>query len=426
MGQPDQERSYRGSASVATAYGSPKTRPAKDDGPKPKAAKGKRPTWAMVLLIIGSVVVLLSGGGYLLFRIGLNQVEGAVDQEDLFGGGGAAAPVGKNLDGSLNLLLVGVDTRTSSNEGSHSDTIIIMHVPASHDRAYMVSIPRDTSVNIPAFPKTNFGGGSYKVNAAFTFGSQNGGGDAGGFQLLAETLNKSYGLTFNAGAIVNFEGFSDIVQALGGVDMNIDETVYSIHRGFNTATGKPAAPYHINSQTGVPICDGPYTFDSNPLACAINGVQPVVYKKGPAHLGPADALDFVRARDGLEGTDYARQRHQLQFIKAVIKQTYDKGLSDPTKLSGFMKSIAKAFIFDGNGTSVGDWIFTLKGIKPAALLNIKMNGGKYVSYSGPAPDSRQALNDTSMELLKAIREDTDPNADKVGDFVSKHTDWVAA
>jgi len=55
-----------------------------------------------------------------------------------------------------------------------------------------------------------------------------------------------------------------------------------------------------------------------------------------------------------------------------------------------------------------------------------MNGGKFVSYTGPAPDSRQALNDTSMELIKAIREDTDPNADKVGDFVSKHTDWVAA
>ncbi len=426
MGQSDRDRVYRGSASVATAPGraKPRTKPEAPGGPGGGTRKRRRtPSWSTVLIVLGSIVVLLSGGGYLLLRVGLNSIDNSVEQKDLLGGSGAAA-TGRTLDGSLNLLLVGTDTRTDNNDGSHTDTIIVAHVPASHDRVYLVTIPRDTNVTIPPFSKSNFGGGSYKVNAAFSFGSQNGGGDAGGFQLLAATLNKEYGLSFDAGAIVNFEGFSDIVQQLGGVDMYVDETVYSIHRGVNIATGQPAAPYKIDPNTGVPLCYNGVYFDTDPLRCARPGTRPIIYKKGNIHLGPADALDFVRARDGLEGTDYARQRHQLQFIKAVIKQTYDKGLSDPTKLTAFMKSIGKAFIFDGNGTSVGDWIFTLKSIKPTGLVTIKMNGGKYVSYNGQAPDSRQMLNQTSLDLLAAIKNDTG-TADLVGDFVSKHTDWIA-
>ncbi len=439
MGQPARELSHPDAQSDVAAGNAPRVAgratvygratpvaPKIDDPPttKPGSKRQRRaPKWATMLVILGSIVLLLSGGGYLIVRLVLNSVSGAVHQEDLLGGGSAAA-VGRNLDGSLNLLLVGVDTRTTSNNGSHSDTIIVMHIPASHDRAYMVSIPRDTSVNIPAFPKSNFGGGSYKINAAFTFGSQNGGGDSGGFQLLAQTLNQQYGLRFNAAAIVNFDGFTDIVQQLGGVDMYIDETVYSIHRGHD-ASGKPAKPYNIDPNTGVPICYGPVSFDQDPIRCALPGVHPVVYHKGQAHLDPASALDFVRARDGLEGTDYARQRHQLQFIKAVIKEAYDKGLSDPLKLTTFMTSIAKAFVFDGNGTSIGDWIFTLKGIKPSSLVSIKINGGTYVPYSGPAPDSRQALSPTSLELLKAIKNDTNPAVDKVGEFISKYPTWIA-
>jgi LCP family protein required for cell wall assembly len=342
-------------------------------------------------------------------------------------GGAAAAPPGQSINGALNILLAGVDLAPAGDQGAHSDTIIVMHIPATHDRAYLVSIPRDTSVDIPADPNTGFGGGSYKVNAAFTFGSQNGGGDAGGFQLLAKTLNQEYGLTFNAAAIVNFGGFEDIVKMLGGVDMYVDETVYSIHRGTNIATGQPAAPYHINPDTGVPNCSDPsVTFDSNPLACAIPGVRPFIYEKGQRHFDPASALDFVRARDGLDGTDYARQRHQLQFIKAVVQEAYSKGLSDPLKLMSFMTSIAKAFTFDGNGTAMADWIFTLKGLKPSSLVTIKMNGGQYVTYTGPAPDSRQTLNQTSLSLLAAIKTDTDPSVDKVGQFISQYPSWIAS
>ncbi len=366
-------------------------------------------------------------GAIIVVKIGLNQVSHAIPTENLLGelaAKPAVAAAGPSIRGPINFLLVGVDTRAAENSGSHSDTIIIAHIPASHDRVYLVSIPRDTSTIIPADRATQFSGGSYKINAAFTFGSWHGGGEAGGFQLLAKTIKNAYGITFNGGAIVNFGGFTDIINKLGGVNMYVDETTVSIHRGTDS-NGKFAKPYDINPNTGVPICaNRNITFDTDPLACALPGVTPVVYKKGQRHLTAEDALDFVRSRDGLVGTDYARQRHQQQFIKAVLAEVYKKGLSDPFEMGSFLNSVGKAFVFDGGGVSLQDWLFALKGVTPGSMITIKTNDGKFVRYAGPAPDSRQSLNATSMELLAAVRDDRS-KTDTVGQFVAAHPDWVA-
>ena len=89
-----------------------------------------------------------------------------------------------------------------------------------------------------------------------------------------------------------------------------------------------------------------------------------------------------------------------------------------------MKSIGKAFVFDGGGVSLTDWIFTLKGITPSSMVTIKTNDGQFVRYVGKAPDARQSLNATSLELLAAVRDDR-TKTDTVGQFVAAHPDWVA-
>jgi polyisoprenyl-teichoic acid--peptidoglycan teichoic acid transferase len=387
----------------------------------------RNPLWAKLFIAIGALIMIAGIGAIIVVKIGLNQVSHAIPTANLLGemaARPAAAAAGSSIRGPINFLLVGVDTREAGNSGSHSDTIIIAHIPASHDRVYLVSIPRDTSTIIPADNATQFDGGSYKINAAFTFGSWHGGGEAGGFRLLAKTIKNAYGITFNGGAIVNFGGFTDIIDKLGGVTMYVDETTVSIHRGTDSS-GKPAKPYDINPNTGVPICaNRNITFDTDPLACALPGVTPVVYKKGQRHLTAADALDFVRSRDGLVGTDYARQRHQQQFIKAVLAEVYQKGLSDPFEMGSFLKSVGKAFVFDGGGVSLQDWLFALKGITPGSMITTKTNDGEFVRYAGPAPDSRQSLNATSLELLAAVRDDRS-KTDTVGQFVAAHPDWVA-
>lgn len=381
-----------------------------------KGPKVKSPAWTKFLIGIGSTVLLASLVGLVAVPTLIHQLTGSIDTQNLLGDQAA----GKSIDGSINMLLVGLDTRPNDTIGSRSDSIIIAHIPKDHQSVYLVSIPRDTDAAIPADPATGFAGGHSKINAAFLYGSRNKGGTAGGFQLLAKTIKQNYGITFNGGAIINFDGFTSIVKKLGGVDMNVDELTTSIHHGYiDGDRNKHAKPFNIDPNTGVPICPRGVSFGKDPLKCALPGVTPVQYKPGHQHLSAYDALDYVRCRDGLPYTDYDRQRHQQQFMKALLKEAYDKGMSNPTKLKGFLDSISKAFIFDHGSSSVTDWIFTLKGINPSSIVTIKTNDGKYVKYTGPSPDERQALNADSMQLLRDVQNDT------VATFVETHPGWVS-
>jgi anionic cell wall polymer biosynthesis LytR-Cps2A-Psr (LCP) family protein len=303
---------------------------------------------------------------------------------------------------------------------------MIAHIPATHDRMYLISLPRDTDVTIPPDPKTGFGGGEFKLNAAYVYGSLNGGGMPGGFELLAQTIQDTWGVTFNGAAAVDFNGFVDVMKLLGGVDMYIDETTTSIHDGYFISKGPLSPntqPYYLTG-AGIPICSRPgVDFDSDPIRCAKPGVMPIQYLKGNRHLDPWQALDFVRCRDGLVGTDYARQRHQQQFLRAVLTEAFKSGLSDPLKMISFINSIGKAVTFDRRGVDLNDWLFTLKGITPSQIISIKTNDGQFVDVTGPGGDSRQALSQDSLNLIKAARDDR-TGADLVAQFVATHPDWV--
>lgn len=399
---------YGGSAAGKLPAGvKPVAKPSRGGG---RGGKRRSPLWTKFAIVLGSVILVAAGGGLILLPIFIGELNGSIKTVNLLGDTGAT---GHNIDGSINMLLIGLDTRDNNPSlGSRSDSIIIAHVPATHDRVYMISIPRDTNATIPAFPKTHYKGGSEKINAAFFFGSQNGGGNTGGTQLLAQTIKQDYGISFDSALIVNFDGFHDIVTKLGGVTMYVDEDTMSLHHGY--VTGHPsehAAPWVINS-------------DGSPNH-RIAGTTPVIYKKGTQHLSAYAALDYVRCRDFLPFTDYDRQRHQQQFIKALIQEAYDQGFSNPTKISGLLSSLSQAFTFDpgqnsdGSARQTSDWLFTLKGVSPSSIVTIKTNDGKYNHYTGPAPDDRQALTTDSLTLLQ------DVVSDHVDQFIAQHPDWVA-
>jgi polyisoprenyl-teichoic acid--peptidoglycan teichoic acid transferase len=361
------------------------------------------------MIAFGSLAMVLALTGYAGEKFLTDKVNSALPNADLLGNDVAK---GNTIKGAINILLVGLDTRPANpSMGSRSDSIIIAHIPPTHDRVYMVSIPRDTNAYIPADKKTGWNGGDMKINAAFYEGSMKSGGMSGGFQLLAETIKHDYGISFNGGAIVDFDGFSDIVKKLGGVTLNVDEKTTSIHHGYLIANPKVhAAPYVLDPNCGCPK----YGFN-HPIA----GVKPVVYNVGVQKMSAYEALDYVRIRDGLVGTDYARQRHQQQFLKAMTKEMFDEGLSNPTKLLGFLNSLGKAISFDSGGVKMTDWIFTLKGISPSSIVTIKTNDGEYDHYSGTTSEARQQLNPTSLKLLKSVVDDT------MDQFVAQYPNWVA-
>ena len=372
-------------------------------GPPPRR---RRPVWARILLTVGLVLVLVSAAALVGGKLLIARYTGQVTQAQLLGG---AAATGHNISGPITMLLVGIDERPNPNpaDGARSDSIIILHIPASHDRAYMVSIPRDTRVPIPAFTKTKYPGGADKVNAAFDFGFLNGGGRTGGFQLLALTLQKLTGLSFNGGAIVNFGGFQSIVDAVGGVDMCVDEKVTSIHIGWNIKTGKEGVPYTL----AAPAYNDPRLKP---------GWRAQVYNVGCQHFNGWQALDDARQRDLLANGDgdYGRQRHQQQFIKALAKKVSSAGLANPLKLDGILRAAGSAVTFDGNGVSLTDWVFTLKDLNPANITMIKTNGGHYNTQVVNGQDV-ETLDATTKALFPAIA------SDQVAAFVAAHPEIVA-
>jgi anionic cell wall polymer biosynthesis LytR-Cps2A-Psr (LCP) family protein len=80
------------------------------------------------------------------------------------------------VSGRRTILLVGLDTRPNQDPSrpSRSDSIIIVHIPADHTQGYLISLPRDTYVSIPAYDngKVPYAGGKNKINAAFAYGSR--------------------------------------------------------------------------------------------------------------------------------------------------------------------------------------------------------------------------------------------------------------
>jgi LCP family protein required for cell wall assembly len=307
--------------------------------------------------------MLLATGTVATFKLLTHRYESAVHKAPLLDRSARAstAPAGGliqiSLTGPLNYLLLGSDARdTDPANGQRSDTIIVVHIPVTMDRAYLISIPRDLRVSIPADPASNFGGSTEKVNAAFNYG----GGGIGGFQLMSRTLTQLMGIKFDGAAIINFDGFQKVVGIMGGVDMCIDELTRSIHTH-------------------------------------------AVYKPGCQHLAAWQALDYVRQRETLPNGDFDRQRHQQQFLKALFEQAKTTGLAtNPIKLDEIIRAVGSALTVDTNGVSLEQLVFSLRAIHGSDLVGIKLPSYPTMlgstSYVLPYPNA--------ATLYRAIADDT--------------------
>lgn len=110
----------------------------------------------------------------------------------------ADAGIATSVDGVVNVLLVGQDSRDG--ERSNSDTMIIFSINRNTNQISMVSLMRDIYVQIPGYENN-------KLNAAYLLG---------GFDLLDETISTNFGVVIDYNVEVDFEGFKDIVDTLGG------------------------------------------------------------------------------------------------------------------------------------------------------------------------------------------------------------------
>jgi len=184
------------------------------------------------------------------------------------------------------VLLLGVDDRDYFNEIPRTDTIILVRVDLPNKKLAMISIPRDTYVNIPGIGKD-------KINAAYTYGELNQKG--GGIPLVAKTVSEFAGIDIAFFALINFDGFEKLVDSLGGVEVDVP----------------------------VDIIGDRYAGDVD----IYSGLQT---------LNGEAALTFVRSRQLFNIGDYQRTANQRTFLQALIK----KVLSDPGKIAVTITNIA--------------------------------------------------------------------------------------
>src|SRR6266545_4751550 len=123
--------------------------PEPEEGPPPRG-----PLWARALIAAGTVLVVLAAGTVITALVLAHRYDSAVNRAPLLDPGSRARSITdagpSHIVGPLNFLLLGSDQRPGVNaDGERSDTIIILHIPATMDRAYLISIPRDLRVAIP-------------------------------------------------------------------------------------------------------------------------------------------------------------------------------------------------------------------------------------------------------------------------------------
>jgi LCP family protein required for cell wall assembly len=350
--------------------------------------------------------MVLSGSLLVTAQALIARYTGAVKTRSLFGDEASSAAAEAPSDitkGPLNLLLVGIDPRDATT-APLSDSIIVVHVDESLHNAYLFSIPRDLLVQIPAFGKTGFLGATAKINAAMSFGSDVGNGKhdvAQGFELLADTVEQLTGIPkFDAGAIINFGGFKQIVDAMGGVTMTVDQDVKSEHL---QPDGKPRPRFASCADN---LCAHPYY---GPQAS---------YRVGTYHLQGWQALDYVRQRYGLPKSDYDRQRHQQQFIKAMAEQALSRDVvSDPITLDKVLRAAGSSLIFDGNGHSVVDWALALRSVRSQNMTLIRLPG--HSVFNGRAYQG-EALDEPAAGFFTAVDDGT------IATFMVDHPNFVNA
>jgi anionic cell wall polymer biosynthesis LytR-Cps2A-Psr (LCP) family protein len=180
--------------------------------------------------------------------------------------------------------------------------------------------------------------------------------------------------------------------------MKIDQNVKSEHL---QPDGKPRPRY---ARCADNTCDHPYY-----------GPQ-AEYKVGTYHLQGWQALDYVRQRYGLPKSDYDRQRHQQQFIKAMAQQALSKDvITNPAKLDKVLTAAGSALVFDGKGHDVVDWGFALKNIRSNNMTLIKLPGKSLFDngrYQG------EGLDDNAKDFFASVLSDDMPG------FLFQHPEYI--
>ena len=284
--------------------------------PPRRRPRGLRHFLVALGVLLTVLVVLVSGGLWYL----TDRYAGNIDRvTDVFAGldedarPAPATPATEAGAEPVTFLLVGTDTRETAEagvaEGGRSDAIMIARLSGDRQHAQLVSIPRDSWVDVP-------GHGMNKINSAYAFG---------GPALLVQTVEQLTQVRIDHYVAIDFEGIVQVTDDLGGVDVVVAETT----------------------------SNGPYTFPA-----------------GVDHLDGDQARWYLGQRYGLPGGDFDRVRRQQQFMEAVFGQLLSSDtFTDPGRLDAALLTVTSAVAVDeslGNTDLVG-LAYSLRDLRPEGV-----------------------------------------------------------
>ncbi|WP_106817739.1 LCP family protein [Janibacter massiliensis] len=319
-----------------------------------------RRRWARQLAWVVCIALVLSSAvGVVYVRLASN-----IHRLDISALLGEDRPA--RAQGPLNVLVMGSDTRTGIGTtkfgtdtvegGAHSDTNLLVHLSADRQRAVVVSIPRDSMTRAPrdcTDPRSRAQDGPVRQwNRNFTLG---------GPACTIRTLEAATGVFVDHFVVVDFRGFADMVDALGGVDVC----------------------------TPVPIRDEDSALD---------------LPAGRHHLDGEQALGYVRVRKTLgDGSDLGRIERQQAFLSSVAQEaTSSRLLARPDRLYRFLDAATRSMTTDP-GLSVGGMQDIAASLQDLGVENIELVTVPTRPY--PRDPNRVEWAPAATGLWAAIRED---------------------
>lgn len=262
--------------------------PAKKQKPSKKKKRKRKSKLRRFLALLLILVILLGVGGYYLIsksysKMNYNQIDSVV-----------TAPM-KEKD-VVNILLIGSDSRGAGDDG-RSDAMILLSVSDKTDKIYMTSLLRDMYVEIPGY-KGN------RLNAAYAIG---------GAELLMEVIELNLDIEVNRYVLVNFEAFAKLVDAVGGIELELSSEEIEYVNGY-------LVEYNM-------LLDRPQGTDN--MDTSVSGL---------VHLNGAQALAYSRNR--YLGTDFGRTERQRKVLSAVIEKAPKALVTNPGELmSGILPNL---------------------------------------------------------------------------------------
>jgi LCP family protein required for cell wall assembly len=340
------------------AAGQPPRQPNTPQGPAPTPSHRRKRRWSKKKIAFWILLPFVIIGVWLGIKFGYNAAK--IFHGSIFDILTTTKLKGED-QGRVNILLAGNSADdVGHNGGNLTDSIMIISIDTHNHKALLLSIPRDLYVDIPD-------NGHAKINEAYVDGERQDFSDSGypggGMGLLEKTIYQTLGIKTHYYALVNYSAFRDTVNAVGGIDVNIQSSdkrgLYDPSRDYTT-----------------------------------RGIM-VKLSNGPHHLSGQQALDLARARGdapgsyGYANSDFTRTANQRMMLLALKKKAFSTGvLANPVKLSSLSDALGKNVSSDMKLNEVKRLYSLGKDIPNNNVVSSGLNNIGGTSYVMPYRNSR--------------------------------------